>query len=122
AEQTREWLRFFERFDLLLTPTTQMTAFPLGTAGPAEIDGRPIGEVLQPNGSARRPESGYSLCLPVNLAGLPAASVPCGFDDGGLPIGLQIVGPRFADDVVLSAAAAWEEIRPWNDKAPEVAV
>jgi aspartyl-tRNA(Asn)/glutamyl-tRNA(Gln) amidotransferase subunit A len=52
------------------------------------------------------------------MTGQPAASVPCGFTADGLPVGLQIVGRRFADVAVLKAAAAFERLRPWADRRP----
>ena len=54
-----------------------------------------------------------SLHLALNLTGQPAASVPCGLTSAGLPAGLQIVGPRHADALVLRAAQAYEEIAPF---------
>jgi aspartyl-tRNA(Asn)/glutamyl-tRNA(Gln) amidotransferase subunit A len=55
-----------------------------------------------------------------NISWNPAASVPCGFDRDGLPIGLQIVGHLGDDATVLRAAAAFEEAKPWADKLPPV--
>ncbi|WP_372506010.1 amidase family protein [Actinomadura madurae] len=55
---------------------------------------------------------------PFNLTGHPAASVPCGLDAGGLPVGLQIVADRHRDDRVMAAAARFEEARPWTTHAP----
>jgi aspartyl-tRNA(Asn)/glutamyl-tRNA(Gln) amidotransferase subunit A len=55
---------------------------------------------------------------PFNLTGQPAASVPCGFTKDGLPVGLQIVGRRFADQTVLRSAAAFERARPWEGRRP----
>jgi Asp-tRNA(Asn)/Glu-tRNA(Gln) amidotransferase A subunit family amidase len=52
------------------------------------------------------------------MTGQPAATVPCGFTREGLPVGLQIIGRRFADATVLRAAATFEEVRPWSDKRP----
>ena len=51
-----------------------------------------------------------------DFSGHPAASVRAGFTDAGLPAGLQIVGPRFRDDLVLQASYAYEQTRPWNDR------
>jgi aspartyl-tRNA(Asn)/glutamyl-tRNA(Gln) amidotransferase subunit A len=53
------------------------------------------------------------------VTGQPAATVPCGFTNAGLPIGLQIVGRRFADTTVLRAAAAFEAVRPWAQHRPQ---
>jgi len=58
---------------------------------------------------------GWCLTYPFNFTGHPAASVPAGFTDEGLPIGMQIVGRRFADKTVLAASAAFERLRPWHD-------
>jgi Asp-tRNA(Asn)/Glu-tRNA(Gln) amidotransferase A subunit family amidase len=52
------------------------------------------------------------------MSGQPAASIPVGFTDDGLPIGLQIVGRRFAEKTVLRASASFEAARPWADRWP----
>jgi aspartyl-tRNA(Asn)/glutamyl-tRNA(Gln) amidotransferase subunit A len=57
---------------------------------------------------------------PFNLTGQPAVSVPCGRTKADLPVGLQIVGRRFADATVLRAARAWEQIQPWADRWPKI--
>lgn len=102
--------RFMEQYDLLLTPTMATTAFTAGTNGPTEIAGKPMAY-----GGDWAP-----FCSPFNLTGQPAASVPCGFDETGLPIGLQIVG-RWHDDVtVLRAAAAFESVAPWRQHRPRL--
>ncbi len=54
------------------------------------------------------------------MTGYPAATVPCGRTRDGLPVGLQIIGPRFADALVLRAAAAFEAIQPWAQDWPPV--
>jgi aspartyl-tRNA(Asn)/glutamyl-tRNA(Gln) amidotransferase subunit A len=55
---------------------------------------------------------------PFNLTGQPAASVPCGFDSQGLPVGLHVVGRAYEDALVLRACRAFEQIQPWADKKP----
>jgi len=49
------------------------------------------------------------------MTGHPSASIPAGLDDDGLPVGLQLTGPRFEDETVLGASAAFERERPWQD-------
>jgi len=99
--------RFMERYDLLLTPTLPCTAFPAGDDYPRTIAGKPMTYL-----------GWTAFTYPFNLTGQPAATVPCGFDGEGLPIGLQIVG-RWHDDVtVLAAAAAFEAIAPWAHARP----
>jgi Asp-tRNA(Asn)/Glu-tRNA(Gln) amidotransferase A subunit family amidase len=94
---TKLWSLFFEDFDALLTPAMQLTAFPVGRLRPAAIQGRPVDPFF---------DDWCTLCLPANLTGMPATSVPCPVD--GLPIGLQIMGPRWSDALTLRVAAAFE--------------
>jgi aspartyl-tRNA(Asn)/glutamyl-tRNA(Gln) amidotransferase subunit A len=98
--------RFFERYDLLLTPTLCLPAFPLGPVGPRAVAGR---EVIH---------LGWTLCYPFNYSGQPAVSVPAGWTTSGLPVGLQIVGRRLEDALVLRAAATFEMLRPWATRRP----
>ena len=86
---------FHERFDLLVTPTLPIPAFEAGREVP-------------PGWPAPRWTSWTPFTYPFNLTQQPAVSVPCGSTAAGLPVGLQIVGPRFADALVLRAAAAYE--------------
>jgi Asp-tRNA(Asn)/Glu-tRNA(Gln) amidotransferase A subunit family amidase len=95
----------FERYDLLCTPLLTTVPFPKDTE-PAAIDGEAI-----------HPLHGWHLAWPLNLTGNPAASLPAGFVNG-LPVGLQAVGPRRADERVLRASAAFERERPWQDAYP----
>ena len=96
-----------QRFDLLLTPTLPVTAF---TAGLDEPDGWQRATLA--------PLDWTPFTFPFNLTGQPAATVPCGFDRSGLPIGLQIVGRWRDDSTVLRAAAAFESAMPWTDFKP----
>ena len=100
-------LALFEKYDLLLTPTTPCPAFPVGLDHPAEIAGKPVERYTW-----------VPFTFPFNLTGQPACSVPAGFTRDGLPVGLQIVGRRFDDVTVLRAAAAFERARPWTHTRP----
>jgi aspartyl-tRNA(Asn)/glutamyl-tRNA(Gln) amidotransferase subunit A len=102
--------RFFERYDLLVTPTTSVAAFPIGVSYPAEIEGRAIDNQLQ----------WFPFTFPFSITGQPAITVPCGFTAEGLPVGLQIIGRRFADATVLRAAAAFEAAQPWAARRPSL--
>lgn len=109
-EQLEYWdgiRTFFAHYDLMLTPTTAMPALRLGQWSIDEIAG-----VKLTSQSWRA--FGYAF----NVTGQPAASVPCGWTDDGLPVGLQIVGRRFDDATVLNAAAAFERASPWSNRRP----
>ncbi|MCR5978037.1 amidase [Gordonia jinghuaiqii] len=95
--------------DLLVTPTLSVPAFPVGSQGPELIDGQMVNS-----------GSWMGFLGMFNMTGQPAVSVPAGFTDDGLPIGMQIVGPHLGDAAVLSAAAAFESARPWADRWPEL--
>ena len=98
----------FERFDLLVTPTTSITAFEPGKM-PTEVGGTKIDSTY----------GVFPFTYIFNMTGHTAATVPCGFV-GGLPVGMQIVG-RFGDErTVLRAAAAFEEAKPWRDTRPSL--
>ena len=99
----------FERYDLLLTPTASVAAFGVGR--------------LNPEGWPQHAWDWFpwaSFSYPFNFTGQPATTVPAGFTPGGLPVGLQIVGRRFADLTVLQAARAFETARPWANHTPPV--
>ncbi len=99
---------FFDRYDLLLTPTIAVPAFPIGKP-PVEISGR----------RCPHPNWDFFPFTPLfNLTGNPAASVPCGFSEDGLPIGLQIVGRLGDEETIIAASAVFEEGRPWAGKRP----
>ncbi len=98
---------FFEDYDLLLSPTMAVPAFPV-EEHPTEIAGRQVD-----------PWWGYiPFTFPINMTGQTAASIPCGFSSDGLPIGLHIVGKQGAEATVLRASAAFESARPWVDRRP----
>jgi aspartyl-tRNA(Asn)/glutamyl-tRNA(Gln) amidotransferase subunit A len=101
--------RFFRSYDLLLTPTLAVPPFEHGLQGPATIDGREVDAFYW-----------LSFTFPFNFTGQPAATVPAGFTDDGLPVGLQIVGRRLDDALVLAASAAFEAAAPWRDRWPPI--
>ena len=93
----------FKKYDLLVTPTSPTTAFGVG-----ERTDNPLQMYLS------------DVCtVPVNIAGLPAISVPCGFSDG-LPIGLQIIGPKFGEQNILNLAYAFEQSTEWHKYNPRI--
>ena len=98
----RDFDRAFERFDVLLTPTSPTVAFRIG-----EKSDDPLAMKMA------------DMCtLPVNMAGLPAISIPCGFSDG-LPVGLQIIGKAFDEETILRTAYTYEQVTDWHKQRPE---
>ncbi|RKS69030.1 aspartyl-tRNA(Asn)/glutamyl-tRNA(Gln) amidotransferase subunit A [Actinomadura pelletieri DSM 43383] len=97
---------FHEQYDLLLTPTMPIAAFEAGVEVP-------------PGSASRRWTSWTPFTYPFNMTQQPAASLPCGLTSEGLPIGLQVVGARHADALVMAACAAYEKARPWKRLTPK---
>jgi amidase/aspartyl-tRNA(Asn)/glutamyl-tRNA(Gln) amidotransferase subunit A len=94
-------------YDLLVTPT--LGCLPVDNAS----DGNTVGP-SSINGEEVDPLIGWCLTYFLNFTGHPAASIPAGMADG-LPVGMQIIGRRYADSDVLAASAAFERLRPWHD-------
>lgn len=99
----------FDQYDLLLSPTLPITAFPVGTP-PSEIDGKKIDQFW----------SYVQFTAIINLIGFPAASIPCGFSKTGLPIGLHIIGRPGDEASIIAASANFEQAHPWANKLPPV--
>lgn len=100
----QDFEKAFEEVDVLVSPTAPTTAFKLGD-------------------KSQDPLSMYLIDLmtiPVNLAGLPGMSVPCGFDSQGLPIGLQIIGNVLREDQVFQVAYAYEQATDWHTRSPKL--
>jgi Asp-tRNA(Asn)/Glu-tRNA(Gln) amidotransferase A subunit family amidase len=104
-------MAFFGRYDLLVTPTTPTAAYLLDQMYPPEIAGAPVANAID----------AMLMTYAITMAGLPAISVPAGFTASGLPVGMQVVGGRHAEALLLRAAAAFEELAPWADHRPPVA-
>lgn len=98
----RDFDKAFETCDVIVTPTTPTTAFRIGEK---------IQDPLQMYLSD-------IYTISVNLAGLPALSLPCGFDSDGLPIGMQIIGKHFDESTVLGTAYAYEQSTDWHKRKP----
>ncbi len=99
----------FDRFDLLLTPTVPYDPPPARGPFPTHTEGR-----------EQVPAGVAAFTIPFNMSGHPAATVRAAMSDAGLPVGLQIVGPRHRDDLVLRAARLFERARPWHPNWPKV--
>ena len=111
-EVERYWLEaqtFLSRFDLLLMPTVAVPPFEAEAGPPREIGGSDV-SVL----------GWMPFTYPFNLTGQPAASVPAGWTEDGLPVGLQIVGHLRQDRTVLAASAAFEAACPWSERRPRL--
>jgi aspartyl-tRNA(Asn)/glutamyl-tRNA(Gln) amidotransferase subunit A len=108
AVANKMW-KFMRKYDLLLTPTLAVPPFPVHIQGPEKIEGRMV------------PTTQWlAFTFPMNMTGQPAASIPAGFTDDGLPIGLQIIGRHLDDPLVLKASAAFEKAKPWRDRQPPI--
>lgn len=98
----RDFEEAYKKVDLIVTPTSPTTAFKFG-----EKTENPVQMYLS------------DICtIPVNLAGLPALSIPCGFDDKNLPIGVQLIGKPFDEGTLFKAAHAYEQVSIWHQKNP----
>ncbi len=100
---TREFQEAFQRYDVLVTPTSPTVAFRLG-----EKTEDPLQMYLS------------DVCtIPVNIAGIPGISIPCG-SARGLPVGLQIMSPALGEEALLRTAYAYEQATEWHKMWPEV--
>lgn len=114
AEQYRsalmdEYRKVFETVDVVIGPTTPITAWKRGE-WTVQVAGKPESVLA----------ASWRFTYPYNLTGLPAISVPCGFDRDGLPIGLQIAGRPFDETSVLRVAHAYERSHDWKDRRPDL--
>jgi aspartyl-tRNA(Asn)/glutamyl-tRNA(Gln) amidotransferase subunit A len=98
----QEFDRAFTQCDALATPTAPTTAFGIG-----EKTDDPLAMKLS------------DICtIPANMAGIPALSLPCGFDATGLPIGLQLMGPAFTEEILLKIGYAYQQATDWHTRRP----
>lgn len=99
----RDFEKAFKKYDVLISPTTPTVAFKVG-----EKSEDPLSMYLSDIST-----------IPVNLAGLPAISIPCGFSQG-MPIGLQIIGKAFDEETIIRAAYTYEQNTEWHKKNPKL--
>lgn len=100
--------RLFDRFDVLVLPTAQVFPFPVSTPWPKTVAGRPMDTYHR----------WMQVMIPFTMANLPAISVPVGFGEAGLPMGMQIAGPNHAELKVLRIAHAYDLATGWVAKRP----
>jgi aspartyl-tRNA(Asn)/glutamyl-tRNA(Gln) amidotransferase subunit A len=100
----KDFEKALERVDVIVTPTTPTPAFKTG-----EKIEDPLQMYLTD-----------IFTISINLAGVPGISVPCGFTDGGLPLGLQIIGRHFDEETVLKTAYAYEQSTDWHKRKPKL--
>ncbi len=105
---------YFSKYDLLLTPTAAATAWPHLTP-PAQI-----GNEASEGQYAGISYGAIPFTMAFNISWNPSASVPCGFGEGDMPVGLQIVADLDQDALVMQAARAFEQARPWTGQRPAV--
>jgi aspartyl-tRNA(Asn)/glutamyl-tRNA(Gln) amidotransferase subunit A len=98
----RDFQSAFERCDFILGPVAPTTAFEIG----AQLDD-PVKMYL-----------GDIFTVPGSLAGVPGLSVPCGFDEAGLPVGLQLTGPHFSEAALLGVAHEYQQATDWHRRVP----
>ena len=96
----KEFDKNFEKYDVLLTPVAPTTAFGIG-----EKSNNPLEMYLA------------DICtVSINIAGIPAISIPCGVDSEGMPIGMQLIGNRFDEETILNAAYTFEQKEKFREK------
>jgi aspartyl-tRNA(Asn)/glutamyl-tRNA(Gln) amidotransferase subunit A len=103
---------FFSEYDLLVTPATATPAYRLDEMFAPEVDGVAVPGAVE----------GTLLTYAFTMAQLPAISLPAGITSAGLPIGMQLIGGRHADRLLLQVAAAYERVWPWTDVIPPTAL
>ena len=100
-----EFNKAFEKYDVILTPTSPTVAFDIGSKSD-----NPLEMYLA------------DICtVPVNIGGLPGISVPCALDSKGMPIGFQLIGNKFQEETILNAAYTYEQATKFREKyKPEI--
>jgi aspartyl-tRNA(Asn)/glutamyl-tRNA(Gln) amidotransferase subunit A len=101
----RDFEQAFEQVDVIAAPVAPTTAFRIGQHGDD-----PLSMYLED-----------VFTLPANLAGVPGLTFPVGFDPDGLPVGMQLMGPHFREDILFRAAHAYQQVTDWHERKPLIA-
>jgi aspartyl-tRNA(Asn)/glutamyl-tRNA(Gln) amidotransferase subunit A len=101
----RDFDQAFEQVDAIATPVAPSTAFRIGEHGDD-----PLSMYLED-----------VFTLPTNLAGVPGLAFPVGYDSKGLPIGMQLMGPHFREEILFRMAHAYQQVTDWHQRAPTLA-
>lgn len=96
----QDFTKAFQEVDIIILPTTPCPALPIGATEKSSMFGE-MQDILVEASS---------------MAGLPGISLPCGFTKENLPVGLQIIGPRFSEELILSMAQKYEEETKWHER------
>ncbi|HKK84622.1 MAG TPA: amidase family protein, partial [Roseovarius sp.] len=112
SEIRSEWFRvaagLFESYDALALPTAQVWPFPVEWEWPREVAGHAMDSYHR----------WMEVMVPASLAGLPAVAMPAGFGENGLPMGVQLIGPRGGDGALLRLAQAYHDATDWPGRRP----
>jgi amidase len=100
--------RFFEKYDFMIAPASQVFPFEATTHWPKEVGGVSMDTYHR----------WMQVMIPISMSGCPALSVPAGFNDRGLPMGIQIVGPNHAEMVCMQLAHAYDQATNWVRERP----
>lgn len=100
----RDFDKAFEKVDLIIAPTTPCTALPVGSTKGAAMFGE-LQDVLVEASS---------------MAGLPGLNIPCGFSEKGLPVSLQLIGPRFSEELLFEVGNIYESLTDWHKRKPNL--
>ena len=100
----QDFEKVFTQVDLIAAPVAPTTAFRIGEHGDD-----PLSMYLED-----------IFTLPANLAGVPGIAFPVGFDDRGLPIGMQLRGPHFREELLYQAAHAYQQVTDWHSRQPDL--
>jgi aspartyl-tRNA(Asn)/glutamyl-tRNA(Gln) amidotransferase subunit A len=99
-----DFVKSFNNVDLIIGPTAPTPALKLGASSKSAMFGEMMDILVEPSA----------------IAGLPGINIPCGFTETGLPVGMQIIGPQFAESFILNVAYQYEQATQWHERKPDL--